>query len=374
MNAVEVVGYGLHPFGRWPDKLPAAMARVAIEDALGRAAVPIASVDAVYTGHTNPGSGGGAAVLAAAGIRGVPVVNFDQACASSATAIALACVALLAGEHDTLLVVGFEKMGSGFVRLSQPHGADDARLGFDLQPVRYALKASRYLAQYDADEAMLAEVTVKSRRHGSLNEGAHLRSETTIEEVLASPMVSSPLTRLQCCPTSDGAAAVVLRRVEETARGERARIVGWSLGTPDAAESRAAGVPESFTSRLARAAYERAGIGPEDIDVAQVHDAFTIAEPLRLEALGLVPEGEGLAWTAKGMTSLGGRLPTNTDGGLLSRGHPVGATGVAQLIEVVRQLTGEAGTRQIDPRPSVGVCQNLGGGENGGGVVTVVSR
>jgi acetyl-CoA acetyltransferase len=374
MSAIEVQGYGLHPFGRFPDKLPAEIARVAIDGALSSAGVVAQSIDAVYTGHTNPGSGGGAAVLAAAGIGRVPVINLDQACASSATAVALACVALIAGEHDTVLVVGFEKMAPGFVRLPQPHGAHDQLLGFDLQPVRYALKASRYLERHGADEALLAEVAVKSRRHAALKEFAHLGSETTVEEVLASPLVSSPLTRLQCCPTSDGAAAVVLKRADRAVSTSKARIVSWSLGTPDEKEQRSAGVPELFTARLARQAYEKAGIGPDDVDVAQVHDAFTIAEPLRLEALGLVPEGEGLAWNKKGMTSLGGPLPTNTDGGLLGRGHPVGATGVAQLIEVVRQLTGAAGRRQIDPRPKVGVCQNLGGGENGGGVVTVVSR
>ncbi|MGB9113617.1 MAG: thiolase family protein [Acidimicrobiales bacterium] len=374
MSGIEVLGYGVHPFGRFPDKLPAAMARTAIERALASAVVPLESIDAVYTGHSNPESGGGAAVLAASGIRGIPVINLDQACASSATAIALAALALRAGEHERVLVVGFEKMGSGFVRLSQPHGGDDEFLGFDLQPVRYALKASRYLDMYGAEESALAEVTVKSRTHSALNGDAHMRSETSVEEVLTSPMVSSPLTRLQCCPTSDGAAAVVLGRAKGGARSRRARIASWSIGTPEAAESRAVGVPESFTSRLARQAYELAGIGPGDVEVAQVHDAFTIAEPLRLEALSLVPEGEGLVWTAKGMTSLGGRLPTNTDGGLLGRGHPVGATGVAQLIEIARQLNGDAGARQIEPRPSVGLCQNLGGGENGGGVVMVVKR
>ncbi len=374
MTGAVILGYGLHPFGRFPDRLPAVVARAAIEAALGRAGLSAASIGAVFAAHTAPGSGGGAAVAAAAGISGVPVVNVDQACASSSAAVVLACHALEADAYEVVLVIGYEKMSPGFVRLSQPHSGDDPCLGFDLQPVRYALKASRYLQAYGADDAMLAEVTVKSRAHAALNPDAHLRSPTSIQEVLMSPMVSTPLTRLQCCPTSDGAAALVLGRYDSVAPRTHARIAGWSLGTPGATESQDAGVPEKFTSRLAREAYDHAGIGPDDVAVVQVHDAFTIAEPLRLEALDLVPEGEGLAWTAKGMTSIGGRLPTNTDGGLLSRGHPVGATGAAQLIEIARQLTGDAGTRQIDPRPRVGICQNVGGGENAGGVVTILSR
>lgn len=371
MRDVEVLGYGLHPFGRWPEKLPAEMAKVAVDAALSMAGVPPTAIEVVYTGHTVPASGGGQAVLAAAGLRGMPVLNLDQACASSATAAVLACMAISAGQFETALVVGFEKMGGGFLRSAQPHGRREQLLGFDLQPVRYAMKASRYLAGHGIDPARLAAVTVKARRHGALNGDAHLRALTSVEEVLSSPMMAAPLTRLQCCPTSDGAAAVVLRRATGTGR---ARIVGWGMGTVTEEESLAAGVPETFTSRLAAAAYERAGIGPGDVGVAQVHDAFSIAEPLRLEAVGLVPEGEGIEWTEKGMTSLGGRIPTNTDGGLLSRGHPVGATGVAQLIEVVRQLNSEADGRQVEPAPLVGLCQNLGGGENGGGVVTVVSR
>lgn len=373
MRNIEVLGYGMHPFGRFPEKLPSEMADVAVSEALERSGITPSEIGVVYTGHAEPGSGGGGAVAAALGIHTVPVLNLDQACASSATATVLACMALMAGQFDTALVVGFEQMPSGFLRSSRPHGRRDQLLGLDLQPGRYALKASRYLANYGVDESLLANVTVKSRRHAALNPSAHLRNPVSVDEVMSSPMIASPLTRLQCCPTSDGAAAVILRRSSDNG-SSRPVIAGWSFGTLAPEDSARAGVPEAFTARLGRQAYEHAGIGPEDVGVAQVHDAFTIAEPLRLEALGLVPEGEGLAWNAKGETSIGGRLPTNTDGGLLSRGHPVGATGLAQLIEVVRQLAGEAGERQVDPRPSVGVCQNLGGGENGGGVVLVVKR
>ena len=374
MNSVEILGWGIHPFGRWPDKLPSDMVDLAVSRALERSRTDVSDIDVVYTGHTVPESGGGGAVAAALGIRGVPVLNVDQACASSATATVLAAMALAAGQYETALVIGFEKMPRGFLRSSSPHGERERMLGLNLQPGRYALKASRYLSAYGAPGALLAEVTVKSRRHAMANENAHLRVETSAEEVLAAPMISAPLTRLQCCPTSDGAAAVVLKRRAPGASEKGPVIAGWSIGTITAEESCAAGVPESFTSRLAKEAYEHAGIGPEDMGVAQVHDAFSIAEPLRLEALGLVPEGDGLYWNKEGATSLGGRMPTNTDGGLLSRGHPVGATGLAQLIEVTRQLAGEAGDRQIRPRPSAGICQNLGGGENGGGVVLVLNR
>ena len=373
MSAIEVLGCGMHPFGRWPDKLPSDMAEVAVSRALEEARIDASEIDVVFTGHTTAESGGGSAVTSRLGIHTVPVLNLDQACASSATAAVLACMSLMAGQFETALVLGFDKMGTGFLQSSKPHGRRDELLGLDLQPTRYALKASRYLASYGADESSLAMVTVKSRRHALLNDDAHLRSQVSLEEVVESPMISSPLTRLQCCPTSDGAAAVILSRPSRP-RGVRPAIVGWGFGTLSPDDSRDAGVPEVFTTRLAQRAYETAGIGPEDVRIAQVHDAFTIAEPLRLEALGLVPEGEGLHWNSKGATSLGGQLPTNTDGGILSRGHPVGATGLAQLIEIVRQLSGRAGPRQVEPWPAVGVCQNLGGGENGGGVVLIVSR
>lgn len=373
MSAVEVLGCGMHPFGRWPGMLPSEMADVAVSGALEESGIAPNEIDVVFTGHTTLESGGGGAVTSKLGIHTVPVLNLDQACASSATATVLACMALMAGQFDTALVLGFEKMGRGFLQSSKPHGHREELLGLDLQPTRYALKASRYLASHSLNDKLLASVTVKSRRHAALNDAAHLRTQVSVEEVLGSPMISSPLTRLQCCPTSDGAAAIILARTGSS-RTRRPAIAGWSLGTLSPEDSLDAGVPEAFTARLARQAYEHAGIGPDDVGVVQVHDAFTIAEPLRLEALGLVPEGEGLYWNSKGATSLGGQLPTNTDGGLLSRGHPVGATGLAQLIEIVRQLSGKAGRRQIEPRPTVGVCQNLGGGENGGGVVMVVSR
>lgn len=373
MTAVEVLGCGMHPFGRWPDKLSSEMAAVAIDGALEEAAIGASEIDVVFTGHTTLASGGGTAIASRLGIHSVPVLNLDQACASSATATVLACMSIMAGQFDTALVLGFDKMGSGFLQSARPHGRSDELLGLDLQPTRYALKASRYLSAYGIDERMLAAVTVKSRRHALLNDDAHLRDQLTLDEVIDSPMISSPLTRLQCCPTSDGSAAVILSRSGKS-RAPRPAIVGWSFGTLSPDDSMDAGVPEVFTARLARQAYESAGIGPEDVRIAQVHDAFTIAEPLRLEALDLIPEGEGLHWNSKGATSLGGQIPTNTDGGILSRGHPVGATGLAQLIEVVRQLSGEAGPRQVDPWPAVGVCQNLGGGENGGGVVLVVRR
>jgi acetyl-CoA acetyltransferase len=373
MSAIEVLGCGIHPFGRWPGKLSSEMADVAVNRALEEARIDASQIDVVFAGHTTPESGGGTAVASRLGIHTVPVLNVDQACASSAVATVLACIALGAGQFDTALVLGFDKMGSGFLESSRPHSRHEELLGLDLQPTRYALKASRYLASHAVDERLLAMVTVKSRRHALLNPDAHLRIQVSLEDVVESPMISSPLTRLQCCPTSDGAAAIVLSR-SGRARTPRPSIVGWSLGTLSPDDSMDAGVPEVFTTRLARQAYEMAGIGPEDVRVVQVHDAFTIAEPLRLEALGLVPEGEGLHWNNKGATSLGGQLPTNTDGGILSRGHPVGATGLAQLIEIVRQLSGNAGQRQVEPRPSVGICQNLGGGENGGGVVLIVNR
>jgi acetyl-CoA acetyltransferase len=194
----------------------------------------------------------------------------------------------------------------------------------------------------------------------------------TVEEVLASPMVADPLTRFQCSPTSDGAVALVLLRRRLAAHRLAVELVASEVSSQLGQSQIDGGVEDTTTKLVAHRAYERAAIAPSDIEIAQVHDAFTSGEVLRVEALGLCPEGEAARWTVEGRTSITGKMPVNTDGGLISRGHPIGATGAAQIAELFLQLTGRAGDRQVVPTPRTAVAQNTGGGENAATVVSVL--
>lgn len=374
MSDVEVIGVGVHPFGRFPGLSAGDLVAVAIDQALTMAELSPRDVNAVYSGHALADSGGGTAAVLEAGIAGVPVFNLEAACASSAVAMALGASAVAAGQWDIVLVVGFEKMARGMLRSARPQDPFGDRLGLESQPAQYALKARAYLERYGVDATTLASVAVKSRAQALLNPNAHLRAKVTLEDVLASPMVADPLTRFQCSPTSDGAAALVLRRRRPRANGNVVRLRSWHVANQLGHAVVHGGLDEAVTAEAAAVAYETAGVGPGDVEVAQVHDAFTSGEVLRTEALGLCPEGEGARWAAEGRTSSTGDMPVNTDGGLLSRGHPLGATGAAQVVELVLQLLGRAGSRQVHPIPRTAVSQNTGGGENAATVVGVFTR
>jgi acetyl-CoA acetyltransferase len=239
----------------------------------------------------------------------------------------------------------------------------DTQLGM-VAPAGFALRAMRHMVEFGTTVEQLAQVAVKNRRHAKDNPVAQFREPVTVEEVLESPMIVDPLTRLQCCPIADGAAAVVLasgrcaRGMERKVRTDAAVLCTGGYENPQEL------VRWETDFRTCGQAYEEAGIGPKDLDVVECHDAFTISEILHCEALGLCDTGEGGRFVEEGHTSLGGRVPVNPSGGLLSRGHPVGATGVAQIVEVVTQLRNEAGTRQIE-KARVGLAQCMGGDKAG---------
>jgi acetyl-CoA acetyltransferase len=375
MTDVEIAGVGLHPFGRFPDRTAADLAAVAVQQALDLAGLQPAEVDAAFCGHAVATSGGGTAVLLEAGISRAPVVNVDAACASSSVALWMAASAVAAGNFGTVLVVGYEKMERGMLRSARPLDPAGDLLGLEAQPPSYALKAQWYTERYGVTLADLAAIAVKARAHGALNENAHRHQAVTLEEVLSSPMIADPLTRLQCCPASDGAAALVLRGHRPGAFPSSAvRLAACTVGNQLGEAQLTGGIEETVTRELAQRVYEQAAIGPEDIGVAQVHDAFTPGEALRTEALGLCPDGEAARWAAQRRTWISGPMPVNTDGGLLSRGHPIGATGAAQIAELYLQLTGRAGPRQVQPVPKTAVSQNTGGGENAATVISLLCR
>jgi acetyl-CoA acetyltransferase len=229
-------------------------------------------------------------------------------------------------------------------------------------PAVYAMRATRYLHEHGIDAGELARIAVKNRYNGSLNPFAQTRKETTVEEVLASRMVADPLTLLQCCPSAvDGAAALILTTRPPSGMHQPVRILASVIQTGKREDGCDDILDAEITARAARIAYEQAGVGPRDLNVIELHDAFTIAELIYYEALGLCERGQASALLNSGATALGGRIPVNPSGGLLAKGHPLGATGVAQMVEVGWHLQGRAGGRQV-ANARVGLTQCTGGG------------
>jgi acetyl-CoA acetyltransferase len=299
------------------------------------------------------------------GLKGIPVYNVENACASGATAVHLARHALLAQEYDNVLVFGIEQLtqlGGGTIPMQRNDDKTElyAKAGMVL-PAVYAMRGTRFLHEQRGTREDLAAVAVKNRFHGTLNEYAQQRTEVTLQQVLDSRMIADPLTLLQCCPSQvDGAAAVVLSsRAGSGARpvsGLASMVLAGILEVPNDDN-----LVADITARAPRLAYEQAGVSPGDVGVVELHDAFTIAELLYYEALGLAGKGEAASLLRSGATRLGGRVPVNPSGGLLAKGHPLGATGVAQMVEVAWHLQGRAGTRQAGS-PTIGLTQCTGGG------------
>jgi acetyl-CoA acetyltransferase len=307
----------------------------------------------------------GQTILWQAGINKVPIMNVENACTSGSTAFYLAWTAIACGLYDTAVVVGAEKMVvPGFGLISSGDTELDTLEGL-VTPASFAIRAARYMEMFGATPRQLAEVAVKNRYHASLNPLAQFKDLITVEDVLAAPMISDPLTRLSCCPNADGAAALILCAADQSHRYTNKPVsIAASVLVTGSYENPIDLVPWETDFRACRLAYERAGMAPEDVDVAECHDAFTIAEILHMEAMGLCPVGEGARFVESGATRLGGKVPVNPSGGLLSKGHPVGATGVAQLVEGVRHLRGEAGKRQVEGA-KVFFAQCMGGDKDG---------
>ncbi|PWC52544.1 thiolase family protein [Azospirillum sp. TSO22-1] len=369
MTIVHIAGSAVLPFGRYPARdvvsLGAEAARAALADSgLRPADVGFGVFANALAGRLFGASTLGQNVLAEVGVAGIPVLNVENACTSGSTAVHLACTAIRAGEAEVALVVGAEKMCVPQLGLINSGETEvDTLLGL-VTPASFALRAQRHMHEFGTRPEQLAAVAVKNRAHAGRNPAAMFRQPVTLEEVLAAPMIATPLTRLQCCPIADGAAALVLVS-ERVARrlGATVRVAASVLttGTYETAPELARWETDR---RAAGLAYEQAGLGPGDLHVVECHDAFTIAELLHYEGLGLCPPGEGGAYVEGGAAALGGRTPVNPSGGLLSRGHPVGATGVAQVVEIAQHLQGRAGERQV-PGARVGLAHCMGGDKDG---------
>lgn len=348
---VFVVSAAMIPFAKHRSSSYVGLAVPPLIDALQGAGIQKSDVDAVYVGHSYGGMMTGQRITKEIGLGTIPTVNVDNACSSGATAVHEAWTAISQGLIDVAVVIGVEKLtqfGGGMLPLSPEDR--EVKQGI-VMPAVYAMRATRYLYETEATAEDLALVSVKARKHGALNPFAQFREEVTAEQVLAARPVADPLTLLMCCPTGDGAAVVVLA-------SERARQrLGAPRGMRVAASILHSGqVEEGFrdmtkpeiTYDSARDAYAQAGIGPEDLDMIELHDAFSIAELVYYEAFGLTEKQSAVALLRDGRTTFGGDVVVNPSGGLLAKGHPVGASGVAQITEAFWQLTGQAGARQID--------------------------
>jgi acetyl-CoA acetyltransferase len=384
MTSTYITGAGQTRCGRFPHASVASLAIEALDAALADAADGEDRIEAIF--FSNALSGlltGQECVRGQVALRhsrygGIPIVNVENACAGGSTALHLACQAIDAGAYETVAIVGSEKMSHPDRRrpIKALEGAADVELLAEAPADHsvfmdsYAERARRRIAQQGWTSADFASVVVKNRRHAVHNPGAQFRQEMTVEQVLASRMITEPLTLPMCSPIGDGAAALVLT-------GSRDRHPQSIRVRASALSSTGGPAPGSVVQRATATAGEQSGIAPRDVDVIEVHDATASAELEAYEHLGLASEGEGNRLIAEGRTLLGGSLPVNTNGGLLSRGHPVGATGVLQIVELVTQLRGAANGRQVDPTPRLALAQNAGGfveGDNAVAVVTILER
>ncbi|HEV2570913.1 MAG TPA: thiolase family protein [Beijerinckiaceae bacterium] len=360
---VCVIGTGLIPFGKYPDKTLAELGWPVVKAALREADVKPKQINAVFCGTALGGMMAGQRVMKALGTTGMPIINIENACSSSSSALAAGWLSIASGQSDVVVVIGVEKLtkfGGGTLPLEKEDWEVNQGM---VMPAVYAMRARRYMHEYGLTERQLGEVAVKAHEHGALNPNAQIRKRVTIDEVMTSRPVAEPFTLWHCCPTGDGAAAVVLcsRNVAQGKTSKPVRILASDVTSGLYTNGFRDMTWPELTARGAAEAYEMAGIGPRDIDVVELHDAFTIAELMYYEAFGLCEKGGAYRLLSDGSTSLGGRTPVNPSGGLLSRGHPVGATGVAQAVEVVRQLQGRAGAHQVE-NAKIGVTHATGGG------------
>jgi len=399
MRDVSVIGAGMVKFGKYLDTSMKVLGRDAVNNALASAGIDSKQIEAAVVGNAMAGliTGQecvrGQVVLREMGIGGIPIVNCENACASSATAFHLAWLYVASGMYDVVLALGMEKLyhvdkkksfaaiaSAVDVELMQKMVADMNAQQEKLKAERaargeppkqggagesrsmfmdfYASGAREHMRKYGTTKEQFARIAVKNHFNGSLNPHAQYQDVCTLEDVMNSPVIAEPLTRLMCSPIGDGAAATILCSSAIASRFT-SKPVKVLTSTLSSGQDHGRGEPE-VVERTAKLAYERAGIGPKDLNLAEVHDASAPAELEICEELGLCRPGEGGRLIDEGATEINGRIPVNTSGGLLAKGHPVGATGVAQICEVFWQLRGEAGKRQVN-NPKIGLTENGGG-------------
>lgn len=356
MSDAYIIGVDMIKFGRFPDRTVPNIGAEAALLALDDCGLTIHDMQAMYSGNLGQASGMvGQRILQEIGQTGMPVVNVSNACATGATAFREAWASVKAGLYDVVLAVGVEQMGKGL--LGGAGGATgipkEGLFGSGTMPAVFAEAGQEHARKYGTTFEQFAKVSVKNHHHSTLNPKAMYQIETPLETVMGAEMIAYPNTKLMCSVNVDGSAAAVIaseKKVRELGLMDRAIKVRASVLTSDPWQERDLVMPDvnSCTRLAAKAAYEQAGLGPDDIDLVELHDCFATAEILHYENLGLCGDGEAGRMIDEGESALGGRVPVNVSGGLLSKGHPLGATGIANIYEVSTHLRGEAGKRQVE--------------------------
>ncbi|HEY1828627.1 MAG TPA: thiolase family protein [Acidimicrobiales bacterium] len=378
MSDVVITGVGLHPFGRFDGVSTTDLGVHAVRAALKEAGIGKGGFQAAFCGTAYGGVATGHKVLSRLGMTGMPIVDVEAGCASGGAALMLAAGAIRAGQYDTVLVFGTEKMPKGIIRSSffEPWQEE---AGLAATPAFFGLRAHRLSITSGVTKDHLAQVVVKNRRHGAANPDAMFQKEVSADEVLGSRVVCDPLHLFMLCSPNEGAAAVILTTAARAAQSAAAPITlaGAVLRShlPGAVLSESTplsgllddSVPPPSTL-AATAAYEEAGLGPSDLDVVECQDTDAARELLSYEELGLCARGASAQLLDSGDTALGGRLPVNPSGGLLSKGEPLGASALGQVVELVRQLRGECGPRQVDGARAA-LSHTVGRGANAGVVI-----
>jgi len=355
MSDVYVLGVDMIKFGRFPDRTVPSLGAEATLMALDDAGLTIKDMEALYCGNLGQSSGMvGQRILQEIGQTGIPVVNCANACATGATAFREAWTSIKAGLYDVVLAVGVEQMGKGL--LGGTGGGKgipkEGLLGSGTMPAVFAEAGMEHSRKYGTTFEQFAKISVKNHHHSTMNPKAMYQIETPLEDVMNSEMISYPNSKLMCSVNVDGSAAAVLvseKKAKELGM-ERVVKVKASIITSDPYQERDLVMPDvnTCTRKAAKEAYEMAGVGPEDIDLVELHDCFATAEMLHYENLGLCKDGDAGRMIDEGEVALGGRVPVNVSGGLLSKGHPLGATGIANIYEVCTHLREEAGERQVE--------------------------
>jgi acetyl-CoA acetyltransferase len=383
MRKVYVIGVGMTQFGKFPEKSFEELGRVAAWEAIKDAGINPKDIEVAYCGNMMGGSlfgrdfGVGQLVLREVGITGIPIARVENACASGPTAIREAWIAVGSGLYDIAIAIGVEKLTGARKGVTAMVGDSIEGVSGLTPAAMWAMRARKHMEKYGTTLEQLAKVRVKNQKNGSKNPRAQYQKIYSVEDVLNAPMLSDPLTILHACPVTDGAAAAIIcsKRVAKKYSSHPIQIAACSLKSGTYPTLRDISVNDLET-RAAKEAYEMAGVGPEDISFAEVHDCFTIAEICRCENLMLCKEGEGGRMIEEGISEIGGALPINPRGGLLAMGHPIGATGIAQVAESVWQLRGQAGARQVQGA-KVALTHCSGGfvdDDNGAGSVIILKK
>ncbi len=375
LRGVAIIGVGLTAFDKHDERSAELLGREAVVAAMRDAAIERTDVELAVAAHLYQGEVFGQRILRELAFPEITVLNVENACAGGSSAVREAWLAIGTGQCDVAIAIGVEKMGRGLISFVSP----DVELALgNTAPAQYALAAQRHMHEFGSTPEAFARIAVKSRAHAARNPHARFRDPVTLDEVLASRPIAEPLTLLQCCRNGSGAAAIVLAAhdwLRARGRAPTVSVVTSNLASVMADKEQRDLTSFGATRVAAKAAYEAVGIGPDDIDVIELHDAFTAGELLHYEGLGLCPKGEAARLVMDGVTTLGGRCPVNLSGGLLAKSHPLGATGVAQFAELTWQLRGTAENRQAEGA-RIGLAHSQGGTglEAGATCVTLLMR